>query len=293
MVKIDAHEVRKSPIAGSWYPGTPEALGRDVDRYLAQVPAQDVPGELVALIAPHAGYMYSGPVAAYAYKLLEGRKFDVVAVVSPSHRAYYRDNAVTDKRYYWTPLGTVPVSEELVTALAERAPVSRVPQDQEHSLEIQLPFLQRTLGEGWALLPIMMGDHSLTACRILGAGLASVLKDRSALLVASTDLSHFHNEAAAHRLDQVVLNRVNAFDPEGLAEDLASNICEACGGGPVIAAMLAARALGATQSKVLRHATSADVTGDRTSVVGYMAAAITRPGQHLEGNSRKGSDAAV
>jgi hypothetical protein len=276
MSNIDAHDVRKSPIAGSWYPGTPEALARDVDRYLAQATAAELPGELVGLIAPHAGYVYSGPVAAYAYKLLENRSFDAVVVVSPSHRTHYRGNAITDKRAYWTPLGTVPVDEELVAALAQHVPVSRVPQDEEHSLEIQLPFLQRTLAEGWKLLPIMMGDHSLPACRILGAGLAAALKDRSVLLVASTDLSHFHNEAAARRLDQVILNRVNAFDPEGLADDLALSICEACGGGPVIAVMLAARVLGATGSTALRYATSADVTGDRTSVVGYMAAAITR-----------------
>lgn len=280
MTQIDARDVRKSPIAGSWYPGTPEALARDVDRYLNQVPAQTIPGVLVGLIVPHAGYMYSGPVAAYAYKLLEKRSFDVVAVVSPSHRAYYRGNAITEKRYYWTPLGTVPVDEELVTALARHAPVTRVPQDQEHSLEIQLPFLQRTLAEGWTLLPVMMGaDHSLAASQVLGTGLAAVLKDRRALLVASTDLSHFHNEATAHRLDQMVLDRVNAFDPEGLAEALAANRCEACGGGPVVAVMLAAQALGATEARVLRYATSADVTGDRSNVVGYMAAALTRPGQ--------------
>ena len=276
MTKIDAREVRKSAIAGSWYPGTPEDLARDVDRYLAQVPARDVPGELLGLVAPHAGYKYSGPVAAYAYKLLEGLAFDTVAVVSPSHRVPYRDNAVTEMRHYWTPLGTVPVDEDLVTALAQHAPVTRVPQDAEHSLEIQLPFLQRALGDGWTLLPIMMGDHSLPACRVLGGGLAAVLKDRRALLVASTDLSHFHSEAAAHRLDGVVLDRVNAFDPEGLAEDLKMNVCEACGGGPTVAVMLAARALGATDSQVLCYATSADVTGDRSNVVGYMAAAITR-----------------
>ncbi len=277
MTQIDARDVRRSPIAGSWYPGTPETLARDVDRYLAQVPAQTLPGALVGLIVPHAGYMYSGPVAAHAYKLVEGRSFDTVAVVSPSHRAYYRDNAITEKRYYWTPLGTVPVDEGLVGELARHAPVTRVPQDQEHALEIQLPFLQRTLAEGWTLLPIMMGaDHSLAACRVLGAGLAAVLQDRRALLVASTDLSHFHHETTAHRLDQVVLDRVNAFDPAGLAEALAANRCEACGGGPTVAVMLAAQALGATEARVLRYATSADVTGDRSNVVGYMAAAITR-----------------
>jgi AmmeMemoRadiSam system protein B len=250
-----------------------------VDRYLDQVPADAtrISGELVALVAPHAGYVYSGPVAAYAYKLLKDRTFDVVAVISPSHRAYYRGNAITEKRYYWTPLGTVPVDEELITDLAQHAPVTRVPQDAEHSLEIQLPFLQRTLGEDWALLPIMMGDHSLAACRTLGNGLAAALQDRRVLLVASTDLSHHHPDATARRLDQVVLDRVNAFDPEGLAEDLESHACEACGGGPTVAAMLAARALGATDSTVLHYANSSDVTGDRSNVVGYMAAAITRP----------------
>ncbi len=280
MTQIDAREVRKSPIAGSWYPGTPEALTRDVDRYLAQASAVSLPGELLGLIAPHAGYMYSGPVAAHAYKLLKDLTFDTVAVVSPSHRAYYRDNAITDKRYYWTPLGTVPVDEEVVAELARHVPLTRVPQDQEHSLEIQLPFLQRTLAGDWKLLPIMMGaDHSLTTCRVLGTGLAAVLQGRRALLVASTDLSHFHPESTAQRLDQVILDRVNAFDPVGLAEALTTNRCEACGGGPMVAVMLAAQALGATAARVLRYATSADVTGDRSNVVGYMAAAIYRSSQ--------------
>ncbi|MBU0490962.1 MAG: AmmeMemoRadiSam system protein B [Chloroflexi bacterium] len=273
---MDARAIRKSAIAGSWYPGTPEALARDVDRCLGQVPAQTVLGDLVALVAPHAGYMYSGPVAAYAYRLLEGLTFDVVAVISPSHRAYYRDNAITELGQYWTPLGTVPVDEDLVAELARHAPVTRVPQDAEHALEIQLPFLQRTLTEGWSLLPIMMGDHGLPACRSLAQGLATVLQGRRALLVASTDLSHFHNEATAHRLDQVVVDQVNAFDPVGLADALAANRCEACGGGPTVAVMLAAQSLGATHAQVLRYATSADVSGDRSSVVGYLAAAITR-----------------
>lgn len=274
-MKADSRDVRRSSIAGSWYPGTPENLARDVDRYLEQASPPAIPGDLVGLVAPHAGYVYSGPVAAYAYKLLQDRSFDTVAVVSPSHQAYYRANAVTEKRYYWTPLGTVPVDEDLVTALAQHASVTRVPQDVEHSLEIQLPFLQHTLGEAWTLLPIMMGDHSLPACQDLGAGLAAVLQDRNALLVASTDLSHFHPDATARRLDQVVMDRVNAFDPEGLAKDLASHACEACGGGPTVAVMLAARALGATHSQVLHYANSGDVTGDRFKVVGYMAAALS------------------
>ena len=277
MERINPRDIRRSVIAGTWYPGTKAELARTVDGFLDNVKREELGGELMGLIAPHAGYVYSGQVAAYAYKQLEGLDFPIVAIVSPVHRMFVGRLAVTAKRYYETPLGLVEVDGELVDALDEAVGLNRVERDDEHSLEIQLPFLQRVLGR-FKLLPVMMGDQSLPACRALGEALAGVLRGRRALLVASTDLSHFHPYDTAVRLDRVVLDHIEKFDPEGLALDLERGRCEACGGGPVIAVMLAAKALGANRARVLKYANSGDVTGDRWQVVGYMAGAIYKVG---------------
>lgn len=291
MDKIDPKNVRHSVIAGSWYPGTEGQLRKTVQGYLDNVEREEPDGELIGLISPHAGYIYSGQVAAYAYKQLDGASlrqpfdraqdraqdtaYDAVAVISPVHRMFMGRFAATSAAAYGTPLGLVEVDAELVEAVDQEIGLTRVSQDNEHSLEIQLPFLQVVLGE-FKLLPIMMGDQDLSSCQKLGTALAKVLQGKNVLLVASTDLSHFHNYDAAVRLDEIILERVGAYDPEGLANDLRRGKCEACGGGPVIAVMLAAQELGANKAKVLKYMNSGDVTGDRSQVVGYMAAALYR-----------------
>jgi len=268
--------VRHSVIAGTWYPGAPAELRRTIDGFLAKVPPVELPGELAALIAPHAGYVYSGPVAAYAYSLVRGRQVDLVAVVSPVHRMWVGALGSASADFYETPLGRIPVARDAVDALDKEVGLQQVGQDNEHSLEIQLPFLQHILSGPFRLLPVMMGSQEWGDCDRLGKGLAKVLKGQNALLVASTDLSHFHPQPRAQRLDQVTLDKVSAFDAEGLSRALAEGKTEACGGGPVVAVMLAAKALGATGVQLLKYATSGDVTGDYSGVVGYMAAAIYR-----------------
>ncbi len=277
MEEVKASEIRRSVIAGSWYPGTKDELEQMLDGFLARAEREELEGKLMGLIAPHAGYIYSGQVAAYAYKQLEGLSFERVAVISPVHRMYVGRFAVTDKAYYETPLGLVEVDGELVDAIDEAIGLNRLERDNEHSLEIQLPFLQRMLG-GFKLIPIMMGDQSMSSCQTLGKALTEALKGKEALIVASTDLSHFYPYSTAVRMDKVVLEDVERYDPEGLMRDMRAGKCEACGGGPVVAVMLAARALGADKAKVLKYANSGDVTGDLSSVVGYMAAAIYRSG---------------
>lgn len=266
--------VRHSVIAGTWYPGSAPQLKRMIDGFVEKVPPADIPGRLVALIAPHAGYIYSGGVAAHAYALVRGHTYDLVAIVSPVHRMWVGEVATTSADFYETPLGRVRVDREAQQAMEKGIRLQYVGQDNEHSLEIQLPFLQHLLAGEFALLPLMMGSQEWDTCNTLARGLANVLKGRNALLVASTDLSHFHSQARAQRLDRIVVDKVNAFDPEGLARELASGATEACGGGPVVATLLAAKALGATQARVLKYATSGDVTGDYSGVVGYMAAAV-------------------
>jgi AmmeMemoRadiSam system protein B len=270
---VGGGRIRRSVIAGSWYPGTVDVLEGTITRYLGNVEPMELMGDLVGLIVPHAGYVYSGQVAAHAYRQLEGISFDRVVVVSPVHRMSVGQYGVVDADYYETPLGLVEIDAQWVDALACKVTLSHVLQDTEHSLEIQLPFLQYMLRE-FRLLPIMMGDQSQESCRILAEALVQVMGDERALLVASTDLSHFHRYSMALQLDGVVQEHVQEFDPEGLAVALAGHRCEACGGGPMVTVMMAARSMGAGKAVVLKYANSGDVTGEHSQVVGYLAAAI-------------------
>lgn len=271
---MSAEKIRESVIAGSWYPGNAETLRREIGKYLNRIKIAPPNGNIVGLAAPHAGYMYSGAVAAHAYKLLLEQPFERVLIVAPSHRAYFEGASVYKLGGYRTPLGVVPLDKELVDALLRQPiPIDYVARahSQEHSLEIQLPFLQVVLKE-FKLTPVVMGDQSYANCIRLADAIAAICNDKKVLLVASTDLSHFHPYGEAKRLDDKVLERVAAFDPAGLSEDLRGGRCEACGGGPLMTVMLAAQKLGANKAKVLHYANSGDVTGDNSSVVGYMAA---------------------
>lgn len=279
---VSREVIRPSVIAGTWYPGDPDELRRLIGGYLERAARADVADPPVALVVPHAGYAYSGQVAACAYRQLQGlaeeTAFERVVVVSPSHYPHGGQLLVTSKKYYETPLGLVEIDGPfLEQVLARSAPLRllRLAHDQEHSLEIQLPFLQHVL-PSFRLVPLVMEDQTLPACRTLAAALAAVLAEQRALLVASTDLSHFFDYATAQALDRVVLEDVERLDPEALARDVASGRGEACGAGPVVAVLLAARQLGATQARVLCAANSGDVTGDRWRVVGYGAAAVWR-----------------
>ncbi len=284
---IPAQDIRPPAVAGTWYSDDPTELRGELDNYLSE--ADDFKlGEIVGLVSPHAGYTYSGPVAAYAYRQIEGRHYDVVVVIAPSHAEAFSFASVYGRGAYETPFGLVPVDTMLAKAIAgnrERVKISDRGHRQEklgrqeHSLEIQLPFLQLALGD-FKMVPVVMGDQSEEVVEDLAAALVKALQGRKALLVASSDLSHFHPYAEANRLDSVVLNRIADFDASALLNDLQHYRVEACGGGPICAVMEASRKLGADQAKILRHANSGDVpAGDRDRVVGYTAAAFYRAGQ--------------
>ena len=270
--------IRPAAVAGSWYPGTADALARAVEGHLSRAdasPAQRV-DPLVALIAPHAGLMYSGPVAARAYALLRGRSFDVIVLVVPSHFVGFDGVSIVKSGGFETPLGVAEIDEACARAIALASPIVREhppAHQREHSLEMQLPFLQH-LAPSTPIVPLVMGWQSRETARALGDALATALAGRRALLVASTDLSHYHDAATAARLDGVVIDHVSRFDPDGLQDALDRTPDHACGGGPTVAVMRAAKALGARDATVLHYADSGDVSGDKSSVVGYLAAAI-------------------
>ena len=275
-----ASDVRPSPIAGHWYPGAPDMLRDRVRSFVDRAEVEPIGGRIVALVSPHAGHTYSGGVAAHAYRLVQDLHYDVVAIIAPNHRIpNYAPYLTTGHSAYWTPLGEVPLADELIAQLDTRLGLSPVQRDEEHSIEIQLPFLQVALGNTFQLLPVMLNDPSRDACYALGEALADLLRDQDALLVASTDLSHFCDAATAARLDGAVTAHIAAFDPEGLLDVLETGKGHACGGGPTVAVMLAARALGANRARLLKYATSGDVTGDFDRVVGYAAAALYVTGQ--------------
>ena len=279
-------DVRPSPIAGRWYPRDPHTLRQAVDEYLDAVPPLIVPAAeaVVGLLAPHAGLMYSGPVAAHAFQAVRGASFDVVALVCPSHFHADGPALTTGHQAYATPLGVLPVDQAgvdqvravLGTRLGlspERALVG-LRQDQEHAIEIELPFLQRVLAGEFLLLPIMLRDQGREMALALGSALARALAGRRALLVASSDLSHYFPQPRAEQLDAEMLRQVAALDPDGVLATQAAGRGQACGSGAIAALLWAARALGATQARVVRQATSGAVSGDFEQVVGYGAAVV-------------------
>jgi AmmeMemoRadiSam system protein B len=275
-------DIRPSPIAGTWYSGDAETLRRQITEYIDQADLPKLDGEVVALVAPHAGYVYSGPTAGYAFRTVLGKQYDLVAVISPFHRHHSASLLTSGHQAYQTPLGLVPIDLEALRALNQTleatigealTPVSK---DGEHSLEIELPFLQVALEGDFKLLPVMISAGELSKVQEVGKGLAEVLSSRNALLVASTDLSHFHAEKAANELDEEMLKHIAALSTEGMVKAQKSGKGEACGIMAVIAVMEAAQALGATKSQVLHYATSGQTSGDYQQVVGYGAAALFR-----------------
>ena len=273
-----ALDIRPSPIAGQWYSADPRRLAESVDAYIRLAGSISIEGEILAVMAPHAGHRYSGPVAGHAFAVLQNLKPELVAVISPMHYFYPEPLLTSAHQAYSTPLGSIAVDRQAIEALEAQLQVllghglAPVKNDPEHSLEIELPFLQRALRSEFRLLPVMVREVSPRLTCLLGKALATVLSGRQAVMVASTDLSHFYPQDVARNLDGEILRHVEAFDPAGLlkAEDEGKGF--ACGRGALAAVMWAAQELGANRARVLNYATSGDVTGDHSQVVGYAAA---------------------
>jgi AmmeMemoRadiSam system protein B len=270
--------VRRAAVAGSWYPADAGVLAAAVDGYLGAA-AEDVPPRLTgvtALIAPHAGLVYSGPVAAHAYRLVEHHDIDVVVVVGPSHFVAFDGVSIIGAGRFETPFGAAEIDEDCSAAVVSATSLVReyaAPHGREHSLEMQLVFLRRVLPRA-TIVPLLMGEQTADTAHELGEALGLVLRGRKALLVASSDLSHYQSATIAADLDRLVIDRVARFDPDGLQGLLDIRPEHACGGGPMVAVMRAARILGASKAVVLKYADSGDVSGDKSAVVGYLAAAL-------------------
>ena len=236
------------------------------------------------MISPHAGYVYSGPIAAYGYKALQGKAYDTVIIIAPSHRAYFEGAAIQDKGGYRTPLGTIRIDEEISAKILNEDQFIHADikaHAWEHSLEVQLPFLQYVLKD-FLLIPLIMGIQDMPSCGRLTDCICNAVKGSSKrfLIIGSTDLSHYHPYSEAVRLDSIVANHLEKFDIKGLADDFERKRCEACGFGPVIITMMVSEKLGATGSRVLKYANSGDTSGDKSGVVGYISAVFYKPVAH-------------
>ena len=271
--------LRRLAFAGTWYPGDPHRLADDVDAALNAVGA--ISSGARAVVSPHAGLLYSGHVAAHSYRALGSSPREAVVLVGPSHYEAFRGCAMLREGALETPWGTLPIAEALADRLAATTGlVSRAFEQihaREHSLELQLPFLARVLPDT-PVIPILMGDQSRAVAFGLGDALADAFGGRDVALVASSDLSHYQDAATAQRMDRVVLDALDAADPERLMAALEREPHHACGGGPMVAVLHAARRMGATAGGVLKYADSGDVSGDKSSVVGYVSAAFGAPG---------------
>lgn len=282
--KSAARSVRPSPIAGRWYPGDARTLAETVDDYLAAADRIPMENDPLALLAPHAGYPYSGPTAACAYRQLSGRSYDLVILLGPSHYENYGPVAISNKQYYATPLGEIELDQEFILALERRISVARFGDDQEHSLEIQLPFLQRVL-TGFKLVPIMLqmplyyvGPTAFKACSELATGLADLAQGHKVLFVASSDLSHLQDYRQVAKNDALTARLIEAMYIPGLVNHMSGDgECRACGDAAIITALLAALQLGADHATVIHRTDSSLVTGERLVgqyTVGYLAAAV-------------------
>ena len=273
-----AKSIYRLPVVeGTFYYADPLKLTQQLDSFFSKVPEVTITGEILGMVVPHAGYIYSGFTAAVAYDLLKERDIKDVVIISPSHREYFKAVTIFDGLGYSTTFGNIDINQNIREELLKYDLIkeSNKGHGQEHALEVQLPFLQRVLKSGFNILPLVMGDQSEDINLMLGEILFKVFeKKKNYLIVASSDLSHYHTSVEAKHKDDVIINDINHFDMEGMLENLESKKTEACGGGGIVAMMKATKKLGANSSQVLHYSHSGDVTGDNNGVVGYLSAVI-------------------
>lgn len=269
-------EVRESTIAGTWYPGRPDELKRTIESYYKDVKKQNIQGKILGLISPHAGYIYSGVVAAHGYKQLIGKKIELVCILSPLHRIPLGRYVVHSASFYRTPLGKIRVDKSLIEKLKREIQLQEVSWDAEHSLEIQLPFLQMALGD-FELLPIMVGHGDIYEVDDIVEGLATLLSGKNCLIVASSDLHHIPDYEEVIKKDREVVKVLKKFVLDDIREVLSKPDTSVCGRVPICIAVDLAMRLGANQFQVFCQSNSGDITGEKDKgqyTVGYLSAGM-------------------
>lgn len=276
-------DTRPSPIAGLWYSSDSKKLSSEIDGYINNANIPELKGEVKCVLAPHAGYRYSGATAGYAFKTVLGKKFDQVIILSPYH-AYQQQSLLSSAHQaYQTPLGEISVNQDFVKKFGDhlyeqhKINILEIANDQEHSLEIEIPFLQRALSEPFELIPLMVRSIDLSTASKIANVLVEMIENMNWLIVISTDLSHFYTQEQALKLDQNMLDSIASFSPERVFQTERRGEGFACGLGAVLTGMIASKISGCDQATILHHETSGKETGDYHSVVGYGAAVFTKP----------------
>ncbi len=267
--------IRKPAVAGYFYPKETTTLRNQVIDLLESTEKSNGFKNIFGIIAPHAGYIYSGRTAAFVYNLVKYKEFKTVIIISPSHREYFPGISIYDGDAYLTPLGIVNINQTVSNLLADNSKVifrGKQGHNQEHAVEVQLPFLQTVLPD-FEIVPVVMGDQGKMFVDELAEQIAKVA-DEKTLIVASSDLSHYYSKQTANELDSIVSKRIAEFDYDRLQEDLDSRRCEACGAGAILSLMKSADKLSKRKAAVIHRSDSGDVSGDNNEVVGYLSAVI-------------------
>lgn len=267
--------IREPAVAGMFYSASASKLKDEVALLLDNAQISESFGNIAGLVSPHAGYLYSGKTAAYAFNSLGGKNYKTVIIISPSHREYFRGISIFDGDAYRTPLGDVPVNKQIADRLiSDSKTIFKGIQGHraEHAVEVQIPFLQMVMKE-FSIVPVVLGDQSRNFVYELAEKLSGVV-DEDTLIIASSDLSHFYPRSKADKLDSIVEKDILQNNYEKLQSDLETHRCEACGGGAIVALMKAAGMTNRKNTKVLYRTDSGEVTGDYSEVVGYLSALI-------------------
>ena len=274
-----AKSLKEPNVSGGFYPASKEKLMAMVDAFLEKAKPGAVNGKIVALISPHAGYPYSGQVAAFGYRALKYENFDTVIIMGPSHHMYLDGFSIYPKGSFITPLGEIDIDEELAKKIMSKSKrISFIPQafEREHSLEVQLPFLQRILFD-FKIVPIITGNLNYKDCQILAEAITSSLNNKKkVLLLASSDFSHYHSYGQAVAMDMMAIKEVEKIQPRYVFDEIKKGTIEMCGAQAVITTMLACQQMGAEGAKLLKYANSGDITFDKSRVVGYASMVFFR-----------------
>jgi AmmeMemoRadiSam system protein B len=281
-------KVRQPAVAGSWYAGTSAGLRTQIEKCFthklgpSELPkvVQEGPRNLVGLVCPHAGYMYSGPVAAHAYyELAKDGKPEIIVIFSPNHTGRGSALSIMNEGVWRTPLGDVEIDSKTANHILSESRIIDVDDRAhayEHSIELQLPFLQYLYGSAFKLVPICFLMQDLESSRDVGQATAKALSGKNALVIASTDMTHYEPQERANEKDKMAIDAAIKMDEEKYYSTVESHAISTCGYGPTIAAITAAKALGAKKSQLLCYKTSGDVTGDFSAVVGYASIAFKK-----------------
>ncbi|MGB9675631.1 MAG: AmmeMemoRadiSam system protein B [Candidatus Bathyarchaeales archaeon] len=276
-------KVRRPTQAGAFYEGSAESLKRQIKEcFLSELGPKkvpevkaDVPRRIVGLVCPHAGYMFSGPVAAHAYyELALDGKPEIAVIFGPNHTGYGSPLAVVNEGVWRTPLGDLEVDSETANQIVLEARIVDVDESAhryEHSIEVQLPFLQFLYGSNIRIVPICFLMQDLTSATEVGEAVAKVLAGKNAVVIASSDMTHYEPHEIAKEKDLAALRAVEEMDAAKFYSIVEARHISACGYGPIVALITAAKRLGAKEAKLLCYKTSGDVIGDYSSVVGYAA----------------------